>query len=87
MQESSFSTQYFSSLDEVTVRTAVDHVAKNLRSSDRPHHINDEKGCLSYILKQQYKSYKNQDKNGKQQKALPLIVLREIHKKKPQSKT
>ena len=35
---------------------------------------------MSYILQQQYRGYKNLDKNTKQQKALPLIVLREVAK-------
>ena len=82
MQETSFSTKYFSSLAEGTIRTTVDHVAQTFRSSNQPDPRNDNRGCLSYVLQQQYKGYKNQDKNVKKQKALPLIVLRELHKNK-----
>ena len=35
---------------------------------------------MSYILQQQYRGYKNLDKNTRQQKALPLIVLWAIAK-------
>ena len=67
---------------EGTVRTAVDQVVQTFRSRNRPDPRNDDGGRLSYILQQQYKDYKNQDNNFKQQKAPPLIFLRELHKNK-----
>ena len=82
MQEASFSTQSFSSLAEGMLRTAVDHVAQTFRSINRSDPRNDNRWHLSYILQQQDKGYNNQDKNVKQQKALPLIILRELHKNK-----
>ena len=82
MQEDSFSTQYLSSLAEGTVRTAVDHVAQKFRSNKPLDPRNNNRGRISYILQQQYKGYKNQDKNVKKQKPLPLIFLRELHKNK-----
>ena len=82
MQSASFSTQYFYSLAEGTVRTAIDHVSHTFRSSNRPDRRNDDGWHLSYILYQQYKGYNNQDKKVKQQKPLPLIFLRELHKNK-----
>ena len=46
----------------------------------RPDPCLDENGKLSILLLQQYCGYRNLDKNVKQQKALLLIVLRQLIK-------
>ena len=82
MREASYSGKSFTTLVEGTVRAAVDHVAQTFRSNNRPDPRNDDGGNLNWLLQQQYKGYKNLDKNTTQQKALPLIVLRHLYKRR-----
>ena len=79
MREASFSSAAYTSLAETTVRTAVDNVAQTFRANNRPDPRTDDDGKLNFILQHQYKGYKNKDKNIKQQKALPLCVIRKLH--------
>ena len=82
MREATFSKRNVNTLAEGTIRTTVDYVAQTFRSNNRPDPKVDDGGRLSCILQQQYKGYKNLDANTKQQKALPLIILRELAKNK-----
>ena len=82
MREATFSKGNVNSLAEGTIRTTIDYVAQTFRADNRPDPKVDDGGRLSCILQQQYKGYKNLDGNTKQQKALPLIVLRELAKNK-----
>ena len=79
MREASFSSAAYTSLAETTVRTAVNNVAQTFRANNRPDPRTDDDGKLNFILQHQYKGYKNKDKNIKQQKALPLCVIRKLH--------
>ena len=80
MREACFSKRHVKTLAEGTVRTTIDYVAQAFRADNRPDPRTDDGGRLSYILQQQYRGYKNLDKNTRQQKALPLIVLRAVAK-------
>ena len=80
MREASFSSAAYTSLAETTVRASVDNVAQTFRANNRPDPRTDDDGKLAFILQQQYKGYKNKDKNVKQQKALPLCVIRQLHR-------
>ena len=82
MREATFSRGNVNSLAEGTIRTTIDYVAQAFRSNNRPDPKVDDGGRLSCVLQHQYKGYKNLDKNTKQQKALPLVVLRELAKNK-----
>ena len=80
MREASFSSAAYTSLAETTVRASVDNVAQTFRANNRPDPRTDDDGKLAFILQQQFKGYKNKDKNVKQQKALPLCVIRQLHR-------
>ena len=80
MREATFSKGNVNSLAEGTVRTTIDYVAQAFRADNRPDPKVDDGGRLSCVLQQQYKGYKNLDSNAKQQKVLPLIILRELAK-------
>ena len=82
MRQAEFSSSAFRTLAQGTVRASVDHVAQTFRIRQRPDPRLDADGKLSCLLSQQYKGYKNTDKNSRQQKALPLIVVRQLVKNK-----
>jgi len=78
MREASYSGNSYVTLAEGTVRSTVDYVAQTFRSNNQPDPRLDDGGKLNYLLQQQYKGYKNRDKNIKQQKALPACILRKM---------
>jgi hypothetical protein len=59
-----------------TVKTAVDNVSQTFRDHNKSDPRQDRDGLTSRILQQQFKGYKNEDPNPKQEKALPLSILR-----------
>jgi hypothetical protein len=63
-----------------TVRTAVDDISKTLfREYDKSDSRKDRDGVPSRLLQQQYQGYKNEDPGEKQQKVLPMSVIRNLH--------
>ena len=62
-----------------TVRTAVDDVSKTFRDFDKPDPRKDRDGLTSRLLQMQYQGYKNVDPGTKQQKAIPLSVIRKLN--------
>ena len=75
-----FSGQAYDTLAEGTVRSAISYVAQTFRDNDRPNPTKDEDGELGRLLSRLYRSFKNDDPNPIQQKALPACVLRELAK-------
>jgi hypothetical protein len=63
-----------------TVRSAVDDISKTFRDHDKADPRKDRDGVTSRVLQQQYQSYTNKDPSEKQQKAIPLSVIRTLHK-------
>ena len=75
-----FSGQAYDTLAEGTVRGAISYVAQTFRDNDRPNPTKDEDGELGRLLSRLYRSFRNDDPNPVQQKALPACVLRELAK-------
>ena len=61
-----------------TVKTAMDDVSQTFREFNKSDPRHDGDGLTSRLLQQQLKGYKNEDPNPKQEKALPLNVLRSM---------
>jgi hypothetical protein len=80
MREARFSGPSYETLAETTVRNAVSYVAATFRDNDRPNPTLDEDGELARILSRQYRAYRNTDPPVKQQKAIPVCVLKELAK-------
>ena len=66
LREASFSASAFIYLAEGTVRSTIDYVAQAFRHGQRPDPRLDGDGKLSILLSQQYRGYRNLDKNVKQ---------------------
>ena len=75
-----FSGPAYDTLVEGTIRGAISYVAQTFRDNDRPNPTKDEDGELGRLLSRLYRSFKNEDPNPVQQKALPICVLRELAK-------
>ena len=80
LREASLSESAFTSLAEGTVRATVDYLAQAFRHGQWPDPRLNDNGKLSIRLLQQYRGYLNLGKKVKQQKALSLIVLRQLIK-------
>ena len=80
LRKASFFAAVFTNLSEGTVQATVDHVAQAFRHGQQTDPCLDNEGILSILLLQQYRGYRNLDANIKHQKALPLIVLRQLSK-------
>lgn len=65
---------------ESTVRNTVAHVVQAFRENNRPDPTKDEDGEPSRFLSRLFRSFKNEDPQSKQQKAIPAVVLRELAK-------
>ena len=61
------------------VETTISYVAQAFRASDRPDPRLDLDGKTCFLLQEQWRGYKNTDKNRKKQKALPASVLRKMY--------
>ena len=68
-------------LAEGTVRGTISHVVQAFRTAGRQNPTKDEDHELSILLSRQYRAFKNDDPQQKQQKALPFIVLDELAKR------
>ena len=77
-----YSGEAFDSLASSTVNNTVDYVASTFRDNQYPDPRLDDFGKPSRLLQKQYKGYKNSDKPTKQQKALPLCIIKELVKNK-----
>lgn len=77
-----FSKPTIHRLGEDTVRNSVDHVAQTFRDHQYPDPRLDPDGKPSRLLSAQYKGYKSEDPQPKQQKALPGCVLLRLHRHK-----
>ena len=82
VQNSEYLGEAFDSLASSTVNSTVDYVASTFRDNQFPDLRLDDNGKSSRLLSKQYKGYKNKDKPPKQQKALPLCVIRQLTKNK-----
>ena len=80
LREGRFSRQNFSSLAEGTIRNSISFLAQTFRENDRPNPTKDEDGELGRFLSRLFRSFRNNDPNPVQQKAIPAILLREIAK-------
>ena len=68
-------------LAEGTVRGTISHVVQAFRTAGRQNPTKDEDHELSILLSRQYRAFKNDNPQQKQQKALPFIVLGELAKR------
>ena len=82
VREGSFSRRTNAALVEGTVRTTVDNVAQAFRAHHRSDPRLDPTGKTAFLLQQQFRGYRNTDRNAKQQKALPACVLRQLATRK-----
>ena len=73
-----FSGPAYDSLAEGTIRSTILYVAQTFRENDRPNPTKDEDGELGRLLSRQFRAFRNDDPNPKQQKAIPVCVLSEI---------
>jgi hypothetical protein len=76
-----FSRDRHEVLVEGTVRAAVSHVVQTFRVAERQNPTKDVDRELIILLSRQYRTYKNEDPQQVQQKALPFIVLKELAKR------
>ena len=74
------SGQSYDFLAGSTVRSIISYLVEAFRDNDYPNPIKDEDGELGRIISRIYRAWKNEDPPVKQQKALPICVLREISK-------
>ena len=75
-----FSRASYDTLAEGTVRGTISFVAQDFRDNDCPNPTKDEDGELGRLLSRLFRSFRKSDSNPKQQKALPIGVLREVAK-------
>ena len=76
LREGRFSGPSHGTLVESTVKSSVGYVAQTFRDHDQPNPTHDEDHQLGRLLSRQYRAFKNKDPPPKQQKALPIGVLR-----------
>mmetsp|Transcript_28039 Transcript_28039/g.58953 ORF Transcript_28039/g.58953 Transcript_28039/m.58953 type:complete len:348 (-) Transcript_28039:199-1242(-) len=69
-------------LAESTVRNSISYVAQTFRDHGERNPTKDEDGETSRLLQRLFRGLKNDDPNKRQQKALPVCVLRELAKRK-----
>ena len=81
IREGRFSGERYEVLVEGTVRGAVSHVVQAFRAAGRQNPTKDDDNELSILLSRQYRAYKNDDPQQKQQKALPFSVLDKLAKR------
>lgn len=68
-------------LAESTVRNTISYVAQTSQDHSKQNPTKDEDGETSQLLQRLYQGLKNNDPNEKQQKVLPICVLRELAKR------
>ena len=79
VRETTFSSRNTPTLVQSTVETTISYVAQAFRASNRPDPRLDLDGKTCFLLQEQWRGYKNTDKNRKKQKALPASVLRKMY--------
>ena len=72
--------KYERKMEENTIHSTISYLVQAFRDNDRPNPTKDEDGELGRIISRIYRAWKNEDPPVKQQKALPICVLREISK-------
>ena len=82
IRESAFSKGNQKHLVERTVSATISHVAQAFRDNQFPDPRLDEDGKPSRLLSRLYTGYSKKDPPTKQQKALPVCVLREMERNK-----
>ena len=76
-----FSRKSVNPLVSSTVRTAVDNISQTFREYDHGDPRLDSTGKLARILQQQFKGYKENDPDERQEKAIPFSVIRQMNLK------
>ena len=76
LREGRFSGPSHGTLVESTMKSALGYVAQTFRDNDQPNPTHDKDHQLGCLLTKQYRAFKNKDPPPKQQKALPIGVLR-----------
>eukprot|EP00957_Ditylum_brightwellii_P090909 6922572-Ditylum_brightwellii.AAC.1 len=80
LHEGRFSRKSHGTLAEGTVRGAISYVTQIFQENNHPNPTKDDDGKFGRLLSSQYKAFKNKDPKSKQQKALPIGVLRVVAK-------
>ena len=80
MRQARFSGPAYDALAEGTIRNSISYVVSSFRDNDRPNPTKDEDGELGRLLSRLFRGFRQEDPNPIQQKALPVIVLKEIAK-------
>ena len=78
MQEGRFSTTSCITVAIGTVRGAVNHMVATFREYGQPNPTLDVDGRLAWILARQFRVYAKEDPKTKQEKAIPLCVIKLI---------
>eukprot|EP00978_Attheya_sp_CCMP212_P004474 scaffold9753_cov35-Attheya_sp.AAC.2 len=78
IREAKFSHDRFKRLAEGTVRATVDYVASTFQDFSQRDSRKNSTGQTSRILSRQYRGYRNTDPAVKQQKAIPVCVVRQV---------
>ena len=79
VREASFSRQNKEHLVQSTVEATLSYVAQAFRASNRQDPRLDLDGKTCFLIQEQWRGYKNKDKNRKKQKALPDSVFQKMH--------
>ena len=78
LREGRFLGPSHGTLVESTIKSSLGYVAQTFRDNDQPNPTHDEDHQLGRLLSRQYRPFKNKDPPPKQQKALPIGVLRVV---------
>ena len=78
LREGRFSGSAYDSLATGTITNTISSVAQTFRENGRRNPSLDDDRKLSVLLSRLYRAFRNTDKPLKQQKALPVIVLKEL---------
>ncbi len=78
VREGRFSRDCHEVLVEGTVRGVMSHVVQAFWTAGRQNPTKDDDHQLSILLSRQFRPYKNNEPQQKQQNALPFIVLDEL---------
>ena len=78
LREGRYSRRAHDTLVEATIRNTISYVAQTFREEGRPNPTRDDDGELGRLLSRLYRSFRNRDPAEKQQKAIPLCVLKEL---------
>ena len=79
VREYTFSKRNKEHLAEGTVNATISYVSQAFWANARNDPRLDADGKPCFLLQEQWRGYKNKDKDRKKQKALPASVLRKMH--------